>query len=69
MMHTGAEAVGKANGLSGISGAASLVGAVTDTVAEVGVVAVARDVASGTAELGLSDGDHVGEAVLLRALC
>lgn len=28
------------------------------------MVAVARDVASGTAELGLSDGDHVGEAVL-----
>jgi len=41
MMHTSTEAVGEANGLSCLGGTASLVGAVANTVAEAGVVAVA----------------------------
>lgn len=61
-MHTGTEAVGKANGLSGISGAASLVGAVTDTVAEVGLAAVAGNVALSAAELGVRNAEHAVDA-------
>lgn len=50
--------------MSGLVGTASLVGAVTDTVTKVGLAAVAGDVAGSTAKVCLSDGNHVGEAVL-----
>ena len=53
---------GIGDGLGGIRRRASLVGAITDTVAKIGVVAVARDVSSLAVELGLGDVDHVVEA-------
>ena len=46
---------------------AGLVGAVTHAVAEVGVGAVAGDVAVGASELRLGDGEHVGDTGLLDA--
>ena len=42
--------------------AASLVGAVTDTVAEVGLPAVAEDVVLAAAELGSRNAEHVVDA-------
>ena len=47
---------------SGLAGAASLVGAVTHTVAEVGLAAVAEDVALAAAELGGRNAEHVVDA-------
>jgi hypothetical protein len=49
-----------------LAGAASLVGAVTDTVAEVGLLAVAEDVVLATAELGSRNAEHVVDAGALR---
>jgi hypothetical protein len=46
----------------GLAGTASLVGAVTDTVAEVGLLAVAEDVVLATAELSSRDAEHVVDA-------
>ena len=46
----------------GIAGTASLVGAVTHTVAEVGLPAVAEDVVLTAAELGSRNAEHVVDA-------
>jgi hypothetical protein len=46
----------------GLAGTASLVGAVTDTVAEVGLPAVAEDVALAAAEGGGRNAKHVVDA-------
>ena len=50
----------------GLAGTASLVGAVTDTVAEVGLPAVAEDVVLTAAELGSGNAEHVVDAGALR---
>ena len=52
----------------GLAGAASLVGTVTDTVAEVGLPAVAEDVVLAAAELGSRNAEHVVDAGALRGL-
>lgn len=46
----------------GLAGTASLVGAVTDTVAEVGLAAVAEDVTLAAAEGGGRNSKHVVDA-------
>ena len=56
----------KGNHGGGLAGAASLVGAVTDTVAEVGLLAVAEDVVLAAAELGSRNAEHVVDAGALR---
>ena len=53
---------------AGLAGAASLVGAVTDTVAEVGLSAVAENVALTAAELGGRNAEHVVDAGALRGV-
>lgn len=49
----------------GIAGAACLVGAVTDTVAEVGLAAVALNIALTAAELRGRDAEHAVDASAL----
>jgi hypothetical protein len=68
MMLTSAVGVGKANGIGGFRSGTSLVRAVTNTVAEARVGAVAVDVADGAAKVGESNADHVVEAVLLQTI-
>jgi hypothetical protein len=53
----------------GLAGTASLVGAVTDTVAEVGLPAVAEDVTLAAAELGGRNAKHVVDAGHLKKTC
>lgn len=53
----------------GLAGTASLVGAVTHTVAEVGLLAVAEDVVLAAAELGGGNAEHVVDAGALRGRC
>jgi hypothetical protein len=68
MVLTSAVGVGKANGFGGLSSGTGLVRAVTNTVAEARVGAVAVDVADGAAKVGESNADHVVEAVLLQTV-
>ena len=65
-MLTSTVGVGKANGISGLLSSTGLVGAVTDTVAEARVRAVAGNIADGAAKVSESNADHVVEAVLLQ---
>ena len=51
-----------------LAGAASLVGTVTHTVAEVGLPAVAEDVVLAAAELGGRNAKHVVDAGALRGV-
>lgn len=63
-----ADAGGVGNGGSRLVGAASLLGAVTDTVGPVGLGAEAALVVLGALELGLGNGGHVANAELLIQL-
>lgn len=53
----------------GLAGTAGLVGAVTHTVAEVGLPAVAEDVVLTAAELGGRNAEHVVDAGALWGTC
>jgi hypothetical protein len=68
VMLTSAVGVGKANSIGGLGGGTGLVGAIADTVAKVGLGAVASNVADGAAKVGQSNANHVVEAVLLQKL-
>lgn len=52
----------------GLARTASLVGTVTDTVAEVGLPAVAEDIVLAAAELGSRNAEHVVDAGALRGM-